>query len=67
MNKKLLYVFHEWPQFQSATVDLKLLRQITIVRLLLKNRHSYLSKISWPIVYWVIDKDISVKRSFTPV
>jgi hypothetical protein len=30
-------------------------------------RDSYLSKISWPIVYWVIDKDISVKTSFTLV
>ena len=50
------------------TAYLKLLRQISTVRLLLKKRHSYLSKISWPIVYWVIKiKDISVKMSFTLV
>ena len=46
--------------------DLKLLRQISTVRLLLKKRHGYLSKISWPVVYWAIKiKDISVKMSFT--
>ena len=32
-----------------------------------EKRHSYLSKISLPNVYWVIDKDISVKMSFTLV
>jgi hypothetical protein len=62
-----VYVLREWTQFFSPTADLKLLRQISIVRLLLKKRHNYLSKISWPIVYWVSDKDISVKMSFTHV
>ncbi len=65
MNNKVLYFFREWLQFISATADLKLLKQISIVHLLLEKRHNYLSKILWPIVYWVIDKDISVNTSST--
>jgi hypothetical protein len=40
MNKKAVYVFHEWPHFIFATADLKLLRQISTVRLLSEKRHT---------------------------
>jgi hypothetical protein len=40
MNTKPVYVLPECPQFISATADLKLLRQISTVRLLLKKRHT---------------------------
>ena len=63
MNIKPLYGLPEWLQFISATADLKLLRQISTVRLLLKKRHT-LVKLSWHIVHWV-DKGISVKVSST--
>jgi hypothetical protein len=66
MNTKPIYVLPRWPRFISATADLKLLRQISSVRLLLKKRHT-LVKVSWPIVHWVIDKGISVKMSSTRV
>jgi hypothetical protein len=39
-NTKPLHVLSEWPHFLSATADLKLLRQISTVRLLLKKRHT---------------------------
>jgi len=60
MITKVVYVVREWTQFISPTADLKLLRQISTVRFLLKKRHSYLSKISWLVVYLVIDKEIPV-------
>ena len=41
MNTKPVYVLLlEWPQFIYVTADLKLLRQISIVRLPLKKRHT---------------------------
>jgi hypothetical protein len=40
MNTKTLYVLFEWPQFIFATANLKLLRQISKDRLLLKKRHT---------------------------
>ena len=43
MNTKAVYILSECPQFISATVNLNLLRQISIVRLLLKKRHTYFS------------------------
>ena len=39
-NTKPVHVLSEWHIFLSATVDLKLLRQISIIRLLLKKRHT---------------------------
>ncbi len=65
MNTKPEYVLLECHRFISATADFKLLRQIPTVRLLLK-KETYLSKVSWPIVHWVIDTDISAKMSSTP-
>ena len=66
MNTKPVYVLPGWSRFISATADLKLLRQISTVRLLLKKKHA-LVKVSWPIVHWVIDKGVSVKMASTPV
>ena len=66
MNFKPVYVLHECPQFISAIADLKLLRQIATVHLLLKKRHTEV-KLSWPIVHWVIDTEIFAKMSSTPV
>ena len=43
MNTKAVYIITECSQFTIATDDLKLLRQISNVRLLLKKRHTYLS------------------------
>ena len=40
MNAKSVYVLPEWPQFICLTGDLKLLRQISNIRLLLKKRHT---------------------------
>jgi hypothetical protein len=57
MNTKPVYVLPGWPWFISATADLNLLRQISIVRLLLKKRNN-LVEVSWPMVHWVIDKGI---------
>ena len=62
MNNKAIYVLHGWSQCIFATVGLELLRHISSVRLLLKKRHTK-GKVSWPIVYRVTDKDISVKMS----
>ena len=66
MNTKPIYVLLGWPRFISTTADLKLLRQISTVRLLLKKRHTYV-QVSWPMVHWVIDKGISVKMPSAPV
>ena len=67
MNTKPVYVLPGWwPRFISATADLKLLRKISSVRLLLKNRHT-LVDVSWPMVHWVIDNGISVKMPSTHV
>ena len=66
MNTKPVYALPGWPLFISATADLQMLRQISTARLLLKKRHTQV-KVSWPIVYWVIIEDISVKMSSTPV
>ncbi len=68
MNTKPVYDLPEWSRFIFATADLKLLRQISIVRTSPFEKETYLSKlVSWPIVHLVIDKDIYVKMSFTPV
>jgi len=64
MNAKAVFVLPEWPHVKPITNGLKFLRQILVVRLLL-GKEKYLSQISLPIIYWVIDKDISVKMSFT--
>ncbi len=66
MNTKPVYLLPGWSRFISATADLKLLRQISTVRLLLKKRHT-LVKVVWPIVHWVIDKGISEKMPSTPL
>jgi hypothetical protein len=63
MNDKAVFVLPEWPHVKFITDDLKLLRQIPIFRLLLR-KETYLSQVSLPISYWVIDKDIFVKMSF---
>jgi hypothetical protein len=65
MNTKPVYVLPKCLQL-SAIADLKLSRQISTVRLLLKKRHTEV-KVSWPIVHWVIDTDISAKMASTPV
>jgi hypothetical protein len=68
MNTKAIYILPEWPQFISATADLKLLRQISTVRLLFeKETYLSLSFLAYSLRYWVIDKDICVKMSSTHV
>ena len=66
MNAKALFVLPEWPYVKSIRDVLQLLRHIPIVRLLL-GKEKYLSQISLPIIYWVIDTDNYVKMSSTPV
>jgi hypothetical protein len=68
MNTKVVIVLLDWPQFNATTTGLKLLRQIQTntpvftKQSLLGKRHT-LVKVPWPINYWVIDKDTSVKLS----
>ncbi len=68
LNTKALIVLPNWPQFNVATIGLRLLRQVPIDTPVftkqspLGKRHT-VRKIPWPINYWVIDKDTSVKAS----
>ncbi len=63
LNTKALIVLPNWPQFNAATTGLRLLRQVPIdTPVSLGKRHTAV-KILWPINYWVIDKDTSVKAS----
>jgi hypothetical protein len=68
LNTKALIVLPNWPQFNAATSELRLLRQVPINTLVftkpspLGKRHTVV-KVPWPIKYWVIDKDTSVKAS----
>jgi len=68
MDTKGFIVLLDWPQFNAATIGLKLLRHIqTNAHVFTKpsplgKRHT-LVKVPWPINYWVIDKDTSVKVS----
>ncbi len=70
MNTKVVIVLSVWPQFNAATLGLQLLRQVpTSVPVFTKpsplgKRHNIV-KVPWPINYWVIDKDTSVKVSPT--
>ena len=66
MNNKAIYVLSKWPRFMYATVDLKLSRQSSTIRLLVEGRHTSV-KVPWPIVYWVIIYNFSVKTSSTLV
>jgi len=68
MTTKIVIVLLDWPQFNATTTGLKLLRQIqTDTPVFTKpsplgKRHT-LVKVPWPINYWVIDKETSVKLS----
>ncbi len=66
MNIIAVIVLPDWPQLNAATIGFKLLRQIhTNTPVFTKpsslgKRHT-LVKVPWPINYWVIDKDTSMK------
>ncbi len=66
LDTKAVIILPDWPQFKSATSDLKLLRQIPKeISVFTKpspsgTRHT-LVKVPWPINYWVIDKDTPIK------
>jgi hypothetical protein len=66
LNTKALIDLPNWPQFNAVTTGLRLLRQVHIDTpvftkpSLLGKRHIVV-QIPWPINYWVIDKDTSVK------
>jgi hypothetical protein len=68
LDTKALIVLPNWPQINAATTGLRLLRQIPIDTpdftkpSPLGKRHTVV-KVLWPINYWVIDKDTSVKVS----
>jgi hypothetical protein len=72
LNTKALIVLRILPQFNATTTGLRLLRQVPIDTLVftkpspLGKRHTII-KVPWPINYWVIDKDTSVKVSPSPV
>jgi len=66
MNTKPVYILPEWLQFIFATVDLKLLRQISTARILLQKSHTEV-EVSEPMVYWVINTNIAMKMSSTPL
>ena len=68
LNTKGLIVLPNWPQFNAVIAGLILLRQVPIDTPVFTNpsplgkRHTVV-KVPWPINYWVIDKDTSVKVS----
>ena len=66
MNTKTIYVLHKGPQCISTIANLKLSRQISTIRLFLEKTHTKV-KVSWPSVFQVIDKGMSVKMSSTPL
>ena len=67
-NTKAVIILPNWPQFNIATIGLRLLRQVPIDTPLftkpspLGKRHTVV-KVPWPINYWVVDKDTSMKVS----
>jgi len=67
MNTKVRYVLPEWPQFIFVTFDIKLLRQISTIRLLFENEACLsLSFLAYYLLgHWY--KDITVKMPSTPV
>jgi hypothetical protein len=72
MNIKVVIVLPDSPRFNAATTGLRLLRQVpTNTQVFtkpspLRKRHTVV-KATWPINYWVINKDISMKVSPTHV
>jgi hypothetical protein len=63
-----LIVLPNWPQFNAATTELRLLRQVPIdTQVFIKpfplGKRQIVVKVPWPINYWVIDKDTSMKVS----
>jgi len=72
MNTKVITVLPDWPEFNAATTVLRLLSQVpTDIRVFTKpsplgKRHTIV-KVPWPINYWIIDRDATVKVSPTHV
>ncbi len=68
LSTKTLIVLPNWPQLNSATTRLRLVRQVPIGTPVfikpspLGKRHNFV-KVPWPLNYWVIDKDTYVKVS----
>ena len=72
INTKDVIILPNWPQFNAATISLKLLRQVPTDTLVFTKppplgKRNTVVEVSWPINYWGIDKDTSVKVSPPPV
>ena len=72
MNTKVVSILLDWPQFDATTTGLRLLRQISTDTLVFTKlspfgKRHIVVKVPWPINYWAIDKDTSMKVSPTLV
>ncbi len=75
INTKAVVVLLDWSQFKTTTIGPKLLglRRFPTIDSQMFSKPSPLGKrhtiviVPWPIIYWVIDKDTSMKVSPTHV
>jgi len=73
MYTRVAIILPNWPQFNTTTIGLRLLRQVSIDTTVFTKpsplgKRNTVVKVTWPINYWVIiDKDTSVEVSPPPM